>query len=305
VSLPGWELAASAYATTLQPDYDAGWADDASVGASVRAPSLSFETKTVTSPQLPVAALPEEAHRGGPQFGSRAPVTAPVPAPFAKDDAAKQPAQPRAERAPLWTPADAPPVMPQGVDAQVPWRTLITLLVLALLAGVSYRAYPRARDWWVGRSVPSELRAYIAGDGVPYAPTGEGYSVRLPEVPVHTDVPRNSLSAPWVAIHRSVVARDDYRIVVRVAPLSRGGALPFGAAGMLGDRRIAGDVAATNVREVTFAGRPAFDYEGGRERPLRGRIFLRGARLYVVTVESAGAGHVFDELMRSFTPAAA
>ena len=27
MSLPGWELAASAYATTLQPDYDADWAD--------------------------------------------------------------------------------------------------------------------------------------------------------------------------------------------------------------------------------------------------------------------------------------
>ena len=47
VSLPWWEMAASSYVTTLQPDYDAGWSDKGSVTATVRAPSLSFVTKTV------------------------------------------------------------------------------------------------------------------------------------------------------------------------------------------------------------------------------------------------------------------
>jgi hypothetical protein len=157
----------------------------------------------------------------------------------------------------------------------------------------------------VGRSVPADLRAYIAGDGVAHAPAGQGYSARLPKAPVQRDTPPSALRAPWTAIHRSVVTGDDYRIVVRVAELTRGGELPFGAAAALGDPRIAGDLAAVNVRAVTFAGQSAFDFEGAGGRPVRGRIFLRGARLYVVTVESDGADKVLDELMRSFTPAAA
>jgi len=32
-----------------------------------------------------------------------------------------------------------------------------------------------------------------------------------------------------------------------------------------------------------------------------GRIFVRGTRAYVVTVDSAGADDVFDELLQSFT----
>ena len=51
VSLPWWEMAASSYVTTLQPDYDADWSDKGSVTATVRAPSLSFVTKTVAAPQ--------------------------------------------------------------------------------------------------------------------------------------------------------------------------------------------------------------------------------------------------------------
>jgi hypothetical protein len=302
VSLPGWEFAASAYATTLQPDYDADWADTASVTAAVRAPSPSSEANadaparpsTPTPPAVPYPASWSFAS-GGTETAAR---TGPEPAPEAT--AAAKP-----ERAPLWTPADAPPVVPHGVDAQMPWRTLFALLVCALLAGAAYLAYPRAHDWWIGRSVPGELRAYIAGGGVVHAPAGEGYSVRLPEAPAHNDVPRSSPGTPWAAIHRSVVSGDDYRIVVRVAELGPGGGLPFGGAAALADPRIAGDVAAINVRAVTFAGQPAFDFEGAGGRTVRGRIFLRGARLYVVTVESDGADKVFDELMRSFTPAAA
>jgi hypothetical protein len=50
-------------------------------------------------------------------------------------------------------------------------------------------------------------------------------------------------------------------------------------------------------------GVPAFDFEGegARDTPVRGRIFVRGTRAYVVTVDSAGADDVFDELLQSFT----
>jgi hypothetical protein len=294
VSLPGWELAASAYATTLQPDYDADWADDATVIAAVRASSRSYEANAAPPSRPLVPPSPEVTRRGGP----------PAPTKIFAEAEAEPSRAPSRERAPLWTPADAvrPPT---GPDAQIPWRRLITVLVLALLAGGAYVAAPRVHDWWVARAVPGELRAYIGGDGVSVSPVGEGYSARLPKAPVHAAAPRSSLSAPWIAIHKSVVTGADYQIVVRVAQLSRGGELPFGAAGALGDPRIVGDVAATDIRAVTFAGQPAFDFEGSQVRPLHGRTFLRGARLYVVTVESDGADRVFDELMRSFTPAAA
>jgi hypothetical protein len=299
VSLPGWELAASAYATTLQPDYDADWADTA-VTAAVRAPARSFGATMETPVRTPVAVPGEETPRSAPQDYA-SPSYAARHATFAEQEDTWKQRTPSGERAPLWTPADAAPLMPQGVDAQMPWRTLITLVVLAVVAGAAYFAYPRAQDWWAGRSAPAELRGYVAGNGVSHAPAGEGYSVRLPKTPVHNDTPRSALSAPWVAIHRSVVSGDDYRIVVRVADLSRAGAVPFGGAAALGDPRIAGRVTAANVRTVTFAGQPAFDFDGAGRRPVRGRLFLRDARLYVVTVEAEGADAVFDELMRSFT----
>jgi hypothetical protein len=298
VSLPGWELAASAYATTLQPDYDADWAGDEAVTASVRAPALSFE-KAAAAP-LPTAPPAQEAPRGGPQYGAYTRGET-----FAEQEDTWKQATPKGERAPLWTPADAAPAVPNGDDAQVPWRTLIALVVLGVLAVGAYFAYPRAHDWWVARSVPAELRAYVAGGGVAHAPAGQGYSVRLPKTPVQRDTPPANLSAPWTAIHHSVVTGDGYRIVVHVAEFTRGGEVPFGGAAALNDPRVAGGIAAANVRTVTFARQPAFDYDGSVAHPARGRLFLRGTRLYVVTVEAdQGAGAVFDELMRSFTPAA-
>jgi hypothetical protein len=286
------------YATELQPDYDADWAG-AHAGAVERKPSLSFQSKTVNSPQLLVAALPETAREGGPQFGAAATVAPPVAPPTSRDDATTDPAP--GTRTPFWTPADAAPVMPKGVDAQMPWRSLATLLVLAILAGAAYFAYPRAHAWYIGRSVPEDLRAYVGGKGVDHAPVGEGYSVRLPKQPAHTDAALSPDDAPWTAIHRSVVAGRDYRIVIRVAQLSGAVTLPFGLVGVLVDARVAGDVAATNLRQITFAGGPAYDYDGVTKEPFRGRVFRYGSRVYVVTVQAKGADRVFDELMRSFS----
>ena len=65
-------------------------------------------------------------------------------------------------------------------------------------------------------------------------------------------------------------------------------------------QRCAGDVVATDVRRITFEGRPAYDYQAAGSHPLRGRIFRRGSSVYIVTVRSAGTDAVFDALMRSF-----
>jgi hypothetical protein len=294
------------YATELQPDYDAGWADGATIRAAARVPSLSFDTRTVSSPQLLVAAPPDEARQGGPQFASSARATQPVGPPAPKDDATKGQTLPPGVRVPLWTPADSAPA-PTGVDARMPWRTLITLLVLALLAGGAYLGYPRAHTWWIARSVPADLHAYVGGEGVLYGPAGQGYSVRLPKAPVHRNVAPAPTGPPalWRTMHRSAVAGPDYQIVIRVAHLSSGATLPFGAPGALVDPRLAGTPRPTNVRGVEFQGRPAFDYDVGADPLMRGRVFRYGARLYVVTVQATkGANRVLDELMRSFKIAA-
>ena len=128
------------------------------------------------------------------------------------------------------------------------------------------------------RSVPNDLRAYVGGKGVPYAPAGEGYSVRLPKQPVHTDTALSADDAPWTAIHRSVVTGPDYRVVIRVAQLSRSVTLPFGVVGALGDPRVAGEIAATDIRPVTFEGNAAYDYDGVTKEPFRGRVFRYGSR---------------------------
>jgi hypothetical protein len=286
----------------LQPDYDADWADDASVGASVRRPSLKFESRTATSPQLLVAALPEEARRGGPRFGNDAPAAQPVDVAVPKDNSTATPDLPPGVRVPMWTPADSKPA-PTGVDAQMPWRTLITLLVLALFAGGVYLAYPRAHTWWIERSVPADLHAFVEGNGVQYAPVGQGYSARLPKLPVSRDGVTPS-GTSFAAMHRSIASGADYQIVVRVGQLRPDATLPFGLVGALVDPSLAGVRAPANVHSVEFDGGTAYDFDLPASLPHRGRIFRHGSRVYVVTVQSEGSGYVFDELMRSFKLAA-
>ncbi len=293
--MPGWELAASVYATDVQPDFDADWADDATVGAPARTPSLAFETKTSTSPRLLVAALPEEPVTGGPQFAGGRPVSAPVAAPTAPDPSG---ALPPGVRVPLWVPSDTAP--PPPVDAQIPWRGLATFLVLVLLAGGAYLGYPRAHAWYVARSVPADLRAYVQGAGVPYKPAGQAYTVRLPKEPVRRDSVVGT--GTWTVMHRSIVAAGDYHIAIRVAVLSAHAALPFGLVGVLVDRTLAGTARPTNVHEIDFAGAPAYDYDLGGDPPMRGRIFRRANRIYVVTVQAKSAGTVLGAVMDSFVP---
>jgi hypothetical protein len=291
--MPGWDLAASVYATGVQPDFDADWADDAgaTVGAGKR--SLAFE-KQVSSRHALVAAPPAETPPGGPTFVGGDPVASPVAPP--KGDPAQ--GLPPGVRVPLWTPADSAPPFTRP-DAVIPWRKMFTFVVLVVLAAGGYRAYPRVHAWYVARSVPADLRAYTQGKGVRYRPKGQGFEVRLPKAPVHGDLPLGIQPAPWTAIHRAVVTGADYHIVIRVGELASGATLPFGLAGALADARFGGRRAPHALELASFDDKPAYEFHVDGPRPITGRVFRRGTRVYVVSVQSKSAGHVLDTVLHS------
>jgi hypothetical protein len=293
--MPGWDLAASVYATGVQPDFDADWADDAgaTVGAGKR--SLAFE-KQVTSPHALAGAPPAETPPGGPTFVGGDPVASPVAPP--KGDPTQ--GLPPGVRVPLWTPADSAPPFTRP-DAVIPWRKMFTFVVLVVLVVGGYRAYPRVHAWYVARSVPADLRAYTQGKGVRYRPKGQGFEVLLPKAPAHGDVPLGIQPAPWTAIHRAVVTGADYHIVIRVGELASDATLPFGLAGALADARFGGRRAPHALELASFDDEPAYEFHVDGPRPITGRVFRRGTRVYVVSVQSKSAGHVLDTVLHSLT----
>ena len=109
-------------------------------------------------------------------------------------------------------------------------------------------------------------------------------------------------------VRRLAAVVGDGRVVVRDHAATR---LRRGLVGQgIGDRDGARALAVVRDEDrrarrsrAPLAGVPAFDFEGegARDTPVRGRIFVRGTRAYVVTVDSAGADDVFDELLQSFT----
>ena len=292
--MPGWDLAASVYASDVQPDFDADWKEGADATVGARKPALAFEKQT-NSPQMLVAALPAQLPPGGPTFVGGEPVAPPVAPP--KGDPAN--GLPPGVRTPLWTPTDtaAPPYRP---DAVIPWRKMFTCIVLVVLAAGAYKAYPRAHAWFVARSVPAELRAYSRGKGVRYAPKGQRFEVRLPKAPVHGDVALGIQPAPWTAIHRAVVTGADYHIVIRVGELATGASLLFGLGGALADARFGGKPPPHDLELVSFDDKPAYKFHVDGPHPMTGRVFRRGTRVYVVSVQSKGAGHVLDMVLHSF-----
>ena len=296
-SAPGWDLAASVYATggRTEAGAEAERKEVADATAGARRPALAFHKRS-NSPRALLVAPPAELPPGGPTFAGDNPVASPVAPP--KGDPAQE--LPPGVRAPLWTPADtAPP--PTRPDAVIPWGKLCAFLILVVVATGGYKAYPRVHAWYVARFVPADLRPYVRGRGLEYAAAGQGYSVRLPKAPVHGDTPLGAQPAPWNAIHRTVVAGSDYRIVIRVADLASSGPLPFGLAGALADQRLGGTPAPHDVQLHGFDDKPAYSFHVDGPRPTAGRIFRRGSRVYVVSVESNGAGHVLDAVLRSFT----
>jgi hypothetical protein len=180
-------------------------------------------------------------------------------------------------------------------------RALRALVVLLLGVG-AYLAYPFVHTQIVARSVAADLRPYVAGKGVAYAPTGGGYAVRLPAAPVRAD---RQLVAPTIPIamltHASTVTGSDYKIVVWVGDLP-GGVLPKGLLGALKDPEIGGTGTLTGVHQANLAGETASigSFASSDALPRRVAVLVHAGHLYVIRVQAQTVGPVFDRLTKSF-----
>jgi len=181
-------------------------------------------------------------------------------------------------------------------------RVATRLLVLVCLCVVGIVGYPLVKTFIRERSLPAALRPYVDGKGVQYAPAKQGFAVRLPVPPVHRDAALPAAHGmPALFMHRSIAAGASYEIVIRVVDVPDGMPLAFGAVGALADPRIGGG-APVNVRKVTFAGVPAFDYDArSASTPVvHSVVFLHGQRLYAISVQSKSGTLVLDTLGQSF-----
>jgi hypothetical protein len=50
---------------------------------------------------------------------------------------------------------------------------------------------------------------------------------------------------------------------------------------------------------ASFDDKPAYEFHVDGPRPITGRVFRRGTRVYVVSVQSKSAGHVLDTVLHS------
>jgi hypothetical protein len=231
---------------------------------------------------------------GGPKFSSSSPVGAPVGPPGRRvPRRVAEPGPLPGTIVPEWS-------LPAPKRSRRVGRHVAQLLVVALLGAGAYLVAPHVRTVLANRAVPADLQPYVKGGGVPYAPAARGYVVRLPSRPVTRDsLVQAAGKEPGLFVQRSIVAGNDFQIVIRFVDLTNPAARSSGLAGALHDPQVAGP-APINVRAVTFAGQPAFDYSRATSPATRARIFLRGARLYVISVQSKAAGAVLDAVAKSF-----
>ena len=184
------------------------------------------------------------------------------------------------------------------------WRRGSTaVVVIAMLGAGAYAAYPRVRAQIRSRSVPADLRAYVRGAGIAYAPAGQGYSVRLPARPHPRDSADTSPNgARSMFVHRSIVAGADYQIVVRVDEPPNTGTFPLDLSGVLRDPFLVGTGGPTNVRAVVVAGAAGYeaDVRTPNVVPFKVAVFAHGTRLYVIRVETRSPGVVLDAVAASF-----
>ena len=179
-------------------------------------------------------------------------------------------------------------------------RNLTWLLVLVSLGAAACFAYAPVRAELTARSVPADLRAYVGGRRVTYAPAGQGYVVGLPSRPVTRDSQVPAVGdEPSLFVHRSIVGGRDFEIVIRVTDLTNTTALANGLTGALHDPQLAGG-APFNVHALLFDGQAALDYDLHANPPMRVRMFVRGRRLYDISVQSSSASAVLDAVARSF-----
>ena len=230
---------------------------------------------------------------GGPQFGAKV-LAGPVDRPGAAPSRGSVPTPfSRAARS-GWKP-------PRPGRKRRARPMLARVLVVVVLGAGAYLAYPHVRTLIAAHFVPADLRGYVEGRGVSYAPAGQGYAVRLPSSPVARDAPVVvSGGEPPALMHRSIVAGAHFSIVIRVADLPAANALPNGPLGALHDAQLAGS-APSHVRAVTFLGQTALDYDLPGNPATHARMFVRGLHVYVISVQSsASVSTVFDTLTGSF-----
>jgi hypothetical protein len=175
-------------------------------------------------------------------------------------------------------------------------------IALALLGAAAFAAYPRLRTMIIARSVSPDLRGYVEGKGVAYAPATEGYAVRLPKTPASSAPPliAASIAVPIIT-HSSVVVGSDYRIAIWDGDLP-GGTLPKGAFGALKDPKIGGSGTLASVHSMSIAGETAYvgTFVSSDALPRRVAVMVHDGRLFVIRAQAESAGTVFDAVAHSF-----
>jgi hypothetical protein len=233
------------------------------------------------------AAEPRPA--GGPKFAGSSPIG--------------PPGQGSPRRRPTPTPTPGTITKGRSMSAPRPWprtrQRLTGIVVVALLAAGTYVAVPHVRSLLADQSIPTDLRAYVHGQGVPYAPAGQGYAVRLPSPPHAGDVlVAASAAQPALVIHRSIVSGAGFDIEIRAVDLSGPTALRGGLTDALHDVALVGS-RPTHVRRVVVDGTSGIDYELSGTPVIHARILSGTRHLYVLSVQSTSAGTVLDALTQS------
>jgi hypothetical protein len=231
---------------------------------------------------------------GGPRFLPPPPVPSPGGRWHRRPDRNPTPGGPLGTFQPGWS-------LPEPSRARRLRPLLIPLLVLAVLGAAAYVAYPHVRTLIRARSVPADLRSYVNGHGIVYTPVGQGYSVRLPGVPVHRDQQVTSSDGKRsMLVRRSIVAGAGYQIVIRVD--AAGVKLPPGLAAALQDPFLAGSDAPAIVHKTVIAGETAYEGQVHARHvlPFEVAVLMHGGRLYVIRIEARSVATVFDAVARSF-----
>jgi hypothetical protein len=247
-------------------------------------------------------AVGELTDAGGPRFAGAGPASAPVGPPGLSSDLKDvAPTTAPGTFMAAWSSTNRTK-MHKSQKAARNRKRARRLIALLLLGVGAYFAYPYVHTQIVARSVSADLRPYVEGKGVTYAPAGGGYSVRLPAVPVRAD---RQLVAPTIPItmatHVSTVTGSDYKIVVWVGDLP-GGGLPKGVVAALKDPEIGGTGALSGVHEVQLAGETASvgSFASSDVLPRRVAVLVHAGHLYVIRVQAQAVGPVFDRLTKSF-----
>ena len=233
---------------------------------------------------------------GGPRFVG----SSPVPSPSAGRRRRRDPQEPAG--GPLGA-FQATWSLPAPSRARRLRPLLIPALVLVILGVAAYVVYPHVRTWVRARSVPADLRSYVTGRGVEYAPAGQGYRVRLPVAPVRRDQQVTSSDGKRsMLVHRSIAAGAGYQIVIRVDEIATGARPRSGLAGALQDSFLTGTNAPAIVHKTVIGGETAYagEVHARNVLPFEMGVVMHRGRLFVIRIEARSVETVFGAVARSF-----